>query len=112
MKLEIADSFWKKARGLMFRKPLGKEEGMLFVFKKECRPRFWMFGMRFPLDIVFMDKNREVVDIKKNCPPLTLNPRTWKTYRPIRPSMYVLEVTAGTSVKIRPRRSSGRGSSG
>lgn len=98
MKIEVADTFWKKAKGLMFRKSLEKDKGMLFVFKKECRPRFWMFGMRFPIDIVFLDKEKQVVDVKKNCPPLGLNPRTWKTYMPKKPIRYVLEVNPGQTL--------------
>jgi uncharacterized membrane protein (UPF0127 family) len=103
MRLETADTLWKKARGLMFRKPLGDDEGMLFVFGKECRPMFWMFGMRFPVDMLFLDSERKVVDVKRGCRPMSLDPRTWRMYVPKKPAKYALEVNAGTADAVMRR---------
>lgn len=56
--LEIADTFFKRMRGLSKRSSLEPGFGMLF-------PRvgaFWMKGMRFPLDLVYLDRDRRVVE--------------------------------------------------
>lgn len=94
--LELADSLWKQTKGLMFRPALQKGSGLLMDFGKEKKAGIWMFGMRFPLDIIYIDKKGRAVDIKEQARPLTLNPRTWKVYHPKTPARYVLEVPAGT----------------
>ena len=54
----------------------------------------WMPFVRWPLDLYFLDKEFQVLDIKKAV-PLTLNPRTWKTYTH-RQARYVLEIDVTT----------------
>ena len=93
---EVASSIWSKTRGLMFRKSLPRGSGLLMDFKGEARPGIWMLFMRFPIDLVFIDKKTRVVDIKENIRPLTFSPRTWRVYYPKRPARYVLEIPAGT----------------
>ncbi len=94
---ENASGFVKKVIGLMGRRGLHKNEAMLFSFPFEYQWSFWMFGMRFPLDILFVDKNRKVVHIEKNAKPLSLDPKTWKTIKPPEKCMHVLEINAGES---------------
>jgi len=93
--LETATSSWKKTKGLMFRKALESETGLLMVFKNERKHEIWMLGMRFPIDIVFIDKDKRIVDIRHSVKPLGKNPRTWRIYRPSKPCRYVLEVNSG-----------------
>lgn len=90
--VELADTPFTRAKGLMFRSSLEENRGMLFVFDKEGRYSMWMLGMRFPIDIIWIDKDMRVVDIVKNADPSLL---LYKTYRPIRKAKYVLEVRAG-----------------
>jgi uncharacterized membrane protein (UPF0127 family) len=91
IKVEIRKNFLEKAIGLMFRKKLEKNEGMLFVFDKECFASFWTFGMLFSIDIVWMNEKMEVVDIKENLKPF----KFWKFYKPRKASKYALEVNSG-----------------
>jgi len=91
IRAKVADNFLTRAIGLMFRKKLKRNEGILFIFKKEFFPRFWMMGMRFPLDMIWIDKSKKIVDITKNAKP-SFNP--FKTYVPRKPCKYVLEVKA------------------
>ncbi len=94
----VADGFFSKVRGLSFRKSLGKSEAMLFVFKKEGYHAMWMFGMRFPIDIVWVDKNMRVVDVVECARPCFL---FCKTYKPKRKSKYVIELNAHSAKNLK-----------
>jgi uncharacterized membrane protein (UPF0127 family) len=92
---DFANSFWKRLIGLSF----SKERNMLFSMSYESKWSFWMFGVSYPLNIIFMNKNKEVVDIKK-AEPLSFNPETWRTYVPRKPCKYVLETPFDLKIKI------------
>ncbi|MBI2085387.1 MAG: DUF192 domain-containing protein [Candidatus Aenigmarchaeota archaeon] len=100
---EEASSIAKKMVGLMFRSELGKNNGMLFSFPFENKWSFWMFGMRFPIDIVFIDKNMKVICIEHAAKPLSLNPSTWKTVKPPVKCKHVIEINAGEAKNKRIR---------
>ncbi len=85
--VEIADSFLNRIKGLSFRKMLSMSEGMLFVFSKPGKYKFWMVGMRFPIDIAFISQNKKVVD------KITLE--LGEEYTPGKEFMYALEVNKG-----------------
>ena len=91
--IELADSFFSRIGGLMFR---GKGR-MLLKFRKEDYHAVWMPFMRFSIDILFMNKENTIVDITECVVPISCNPRTWKIYSPQRKCMYVLEVESGLS---------------
>ena len=95
-KTEVASSFWKRARGLMFRKSLGRDSGMFFIFPRPGRPGFWTPFLRFPIDIIYIDSSRRVVDIKNDVKP-------WRTCLPRASAKYVLELRAGTASSTRTR---------
>ena len=94
---ELAESSWQKARGLMFRKELEPGHGMLMTFSGDSNPGIWMFGMRFPIDIIFMDSKGEVVRVVEDAQPLRLSWKTWRIYNPPVPAEYVLELPPGTA---------------
>jgi len=89
---EIADSDSLRQRGLMFREKLMTLEAMLFVFKTEAMHIFWMKNMNIPLDIIWINRNKTVVDIKTQCQPCK---DSCPQLIPSRRSLYVLEVSAG-----------------
>jgi hypothetical protein len=91
IRAEIADTFIKQTKGLMFRKSLPDNEGMLFVFDDEDYHSFWMMNMSFPIDIIWINKEKKVVDIVKNAQPCRFS---CSSYRPGEKVMYVLEVNA------------------
>ncbi|MDO8442947.1 MAG: DUF192 domain-containing protein [bacterium] len=64
---EVAETMAQKAKGLSFRDSLDKDSAMYFDFGKEGNQVFWMMGMRFPIDIIWI-KNNVVVGIEKNVP--------------------------------------------
>ena len=99
IRAEVADSFFKKVKGLMFRKSLRKNKGMLLVFSREDYHPIWMFGMRFPIDIIWIDERMRVVNIVENSKPCLF----CKTYFPKKKAKYVLEVNAGFVEKYKIR---------
>ncbi|HOK35166.1 MAG TPA: DUF192 domain-containing protein [Candidatus Pacearchaeota archaeon] len=91
--VEVADNPLKREEGLMHRETLPENQGMLFVFPKEDYYSFWMKGALIPLDLIFLNKNKNIVSIIKNTPPCKANP--CPLYQPKEKSQYVIEVNAG-----------------
>src|SRR5215467_14650158 len=58
-------------KGLMFRDSLPPERGMLFVHFKEDRYPYWMYQTKIPLDIIWMDHDRHILEMSENTPPCT-----------------------------------------
>lgn len=98
---EVADSPEERADGLMFRKSLGKNKGMLFILDEEGRPAFWMKNMYFALDIIWMNKLREVIEVTRNVLPCTDD---CQDIIPTKEVKYILEVPVGfaDSHQIKP----------
>lgn len=92
--IEIADDNDERAMGLMFRERLDENSGMLFTFDDEENRTFWMKNTLIPLDMIFIDENLEIVDIK-NALPCKFEPCA--LYKSVQPSKYVLEVNANFS---------------
>ena len=97
--IEIADSLGKQTKGLMFRESFDPESGFFMIFDSERKHGIWMFGMRFPIDIIFIDSGKRIVDIKHSVRPMNKNPRTWKVYKPKKPCTYVLEINSNVIEK-------------
>ncbi len=99
--VEIADNIFAQARGLMFRKSLPHDRGMLFVFASVRTIPITMFCMRFPLDIIWLDSNKKIVEIKKSARP-SWSPIFSTTYPKVK-AQYVLEVNAGIADELNLR---------
>ena len=91
LKAQIATTDYQRKKGLSNRDKLAKEEGMIFIFEEEKFHSIWMKDMNFPIDIIWIDSEKEIVDIKKNASPDTYP----ESFRPNEPAKYVLEVKAG-----------------
>ncbi len=89
---EIASNDEKRAQGLMFREYLDKNAGMLFDLKKEKVTGFWMKNTLIPLDIVWINNEKEIIDIQTAQPCHTQDCPTFQTKKPAR---WILEVNAG-----------------
>jgi uncharacterized protein len=93
------------ARGLMFRNSLAADRGMLFIHSKEDSYQYWMYQVRFPLDIIWMSKDRRIVEISANTPPCTAkSANDCPHYGGNVPALFVLELNAGQAAKqgLRP----------
>jgi len=91
LQAEIADTESKRRLGLMFREGLPENQGMLFVFEEEERQSFWMKNMKFPLDIIWISKDKLIVEIKSNVLPCR---DSCESIVPQTKAKYVLEVNA------------------
>lgn len=96
VKVEVADTASKRSKGLGGRDSLAADSGMLFIFDKQDKYSFWMKGVKFPLDMVWIRSNR-VVDISKNAAPLPpdIQDKDIPIYMPTEPVDSVLEINAG-----------------
>ncbi len=94
---EVAISDEERQLGLMFREKLNPDQGMLFVFKDEDFHFFWMKNMKLSIDILWLDKEKRIVDIERNVPPCNKPPCA--SYSSRIPAMYVLEIQAGLADK-------------
>ena len=94
--VEIADDNEKRTKGLMFREKLNENEGMLFIFDNEETQTFWMKNTLIPLDIIFIDKNFRIVDIKNAVP---CKEELCPLYKSSKPAEYVLEVNKNFTIK-------------
>lgn len=88
--VEVARTAQETSRGLMFRKSLDADAGMLFLFDALEIRRFWMRNTYIPLDMIFLDDKRTVVGIEENTIPLDETSRG-----PNQPAQYVIEVQGG-----------------
>jgi len=89
IRVEVARTEREKAKGLMFRESLGKDEGMLFIYDREEMLSFWMKNTRIPLSIAFIDQQGRIVDIQD------MEPFSLRTRVSARPAQYALEVNQG-----------------
>jgi YVTN family beta-propeller protein len=93
--VDIADDPSEHARGLMFKKNLEWNNGMLFVFGDEKTRSFWMKNTLIPLDMLFIDSNLTIIDIKENAQPCIEANGSCPSYVSRQPAKFVLEVNAG-----------------
>ena len=92
----IADSPTEMEQGLGGRAALAVDEGMLFVYPQPVTPRYWMKGMRFDLDLIWIREGK-VVDISPNVQAPTNDTTDLPFYIPKEPVDSVLEVIAGAA---------------
>lgn len=90
VRVEIAHTDQDRARGLMFRRDLPADRGMLFLFDETSEHPFWMHNTLISLDIIYLGDDRAVVGVVERAPPRTDAPRTVG-----KPSRYVVEVSGG-----------------
>ena len=85
----MAYTFETRARGLMYRKSLGPNQGMLFVFPLPERHCMWMKNTPLPLSVAFIDEGGEVVSISE------MVPHTEDSHCASRPARFALEMSKG-----------------
>lgn len=88
------------ARGMMFRSSLPPGRGMLFIHSQPGPYTYWMPDVQIPLDIVFMDPNRRIVEIAAGAPPCTTKREDCPHYGGHHVEQYVLELGAGEAQRL------------
>ncbi len=89
IQVEVAKTPEERSHGLMERKRLNKDEGMLFIFETEDYHGFWMKNTFIPLSIAFIEKSGRIAWIT-DMKPLTLD-----SHVPPKPILYALEMNKG-----------------
>lgn len=91
LRVKVVSTPPETARGLGGVTSLPEDRGMLFLFGAPRKYSIWMKDMRFPLDVIWMDENKKIIDIAKD-----VRPESYPAYfMPHYPAQYVLEVNAG-----------------
>ncbi|MEK7539600.1 MAG: DUF192 domain-containing protein [Patescibacteria group bacterium] len=98
VKVDLALTKEAQEKGLSGREGLQNDEGLLFVFEYPDNYLFWMKDMNFPIDIIWLNQDRQIVYIKKDAQPL-LYPETYGPQKNQPDAKYVLEVASGFSDK-------------
>ena len=96
LQIELAEDDYEHQTGLMYRKQMDTNKGMLFIFKdNEVRVHsFYMKNTYIPLDIIVIAPNKTIINIAENAEPLNE-----KSLFSDAPAKYVLEINAGLSQK-------------
>ncbi len=99
IRVEIMTQTFELLRGMMFRKSLAPDRGMLFVYPKPDRHEFWMYQTLIPLDIVWLDSNSDIVEVVENAEPCKTQASKCPRYGGTQISTYVLEIKGGMARK-------------
>ncbi len=89
IRAETASTFETRAQGLMFRKHLGPNEGMFFVFPQSELHCMWMKNTLIPLSVAFVDEKGKIVSISD------MQPQTETSHCAAAPAKFALEMPAG-----------------
>jgi hypothetical protein len=93
--VEVAQTPEEQAQGLMFRKRVGPNEGMLFPFNPPKPASFWMKNTLIPLDLVFIRSDGTIESIAANAVPHSLDPIVSRG-----PVVAVLELAGGRAAQL------------
>jgi hypothetical protein len=88
--IQIANNDFDRELGLMFRKQMDENKGMLFIFPEEARQSFWMRNTLISLDMIFVNALNKIVTIHRNTQTLSD-----QSYPSSAPAKYVIEVNGG-----------------
>jgi len=94
-RVKKADSFWQKFKGLMFKRKGNYNYALIFDFgaEKRIEASIHMLFVFFPIDLVYLNKEKKVVELKHGIKPWSLN------YTPKREARYLVELPEGTIKK-------------
>jgi len=94
-KIELAATPDTRRQGLMHRRELGRDAGMLFIFERRGPRSFWMKNTLIPLDMLFLEGDGRIVHVHHNAQPHSLTP-----IAPRAEAVAVLEINGGRSRQL------------
>ncbi len=97
-RVELAISTAERSRGLMNRKYLAPNTGMLFIYSEPKIISFWMKQTLIPLDLMFFDQDGQLIELHHNIQPC--NVAVCKTYTNKKPAQFALELAAGSAKSL------------
>jgi uncharacterized membrane protein (UPF0127 family) len=89
IRAEVASDYATRGRGLMHRKSLAQNAGMLFIFDQPATHCMWMKNTYLPLSVAFLDEEGAIINIAD------MQPHSEQTHCAARPALYALEMTQG-----------------
>jgi len=89
IRAEVAADYSSRGRGLMHRKSLGPNAGMLFIFDGPAVHCMWMKNTYIPLSVAFLDDKGEIINIAD------MQPHSEQSHCAARPALYALEMSRG-----------------
>jgi uncharacterized membrane protein (UPF0127 family) len=89
IRAEVAAEYSTRAQGLMHRKSLGPNAGMLFIFDAAAPHCMWMKNTYIPLSVAFLDESGTIINIAD------MQPHSEQTHCAARPALYALEMAQG-----------------
>jgi uncharacterized membrane protein (UPF0127 family) len=99
IRAEVSTNPTDMARGMMFRDSLAPDRGMLFMHPSPGLYSYWMYQVRIPLDIIWLDTSRRIVEISANTPPCRTKASQCPSYGGQQKSLFVLELAGGMADK-------------
>lgn len=97
IKVEVANTSSERKQGLMYRRNLAEDRGMIFIYPEEGNRSFWMKNTHVPLDIIFVDADGSVINVEQADPQPRTSDENLERYRSKRAAKYVIEVNQGFS---------------
>jgi uncharacterized protein len=91
--VDVADTPQARIKGLMGKTSLAPDTGMIFTFGNESAYTFWMKNMKMSIDMIWINKDMNIVDMDSNVPPCSND--NCELYTPNSPVKYVIETSAG-----------------
>lgn len=87
-------------RGMMFRDELQTGRGMLFSHGQTGKFPYWMYQVKIPLDIIWLNQSRRIVEVSAQTPPCEKGPAsTCPKYGGNEEALFVLELAGGVAAK-------------
>lgn len=99
IKVWVAETPRKQQVGLMYRRTLGENEGMLFVFDKSEQRNFWMKNTYVPLSIGFFDQQGKLLNVLEMEPEKSVMQQEYPQYKSLGPARLALEMKSGWFAK-------------
>lgn len=97
IEVELADETEERSQGLMFRKSMARDNGMLFLFDEEGFYSFWMMNVNFNLDIIWINNNGSIVHIERDVHSCFISCPSYSSRDSAR---YVLELNSGVAKEL------------
>jgi uncharacterized membrane protein (UPF0127 family) len=99
-RIDVADTDELRERGLMFRREMAADQGMLFIHDDMFPRAYWMKNTYIPLDILYFDDKKKLVSAQLNVPPCGEQAQC-PLYPSAGPAKYVLEINAGLAEQLK-----------
>ncbi len=98
LRVEVATTDQQRMQGLMYRKKMGANDGMLFIFEEPAYHAMWMKNTLIPLSVAFVDAQGSILNI------LDMAPETLDSHMAAGPAIYAIETNKGwfAQKKVKP----------